>query len=144
MGVRVTPEEYVEKHTRRTVAALDDMRKGIEKVAESPTAKAASDQAQRKMKARWIAAMDSGKIKRRLASVSLDDWKTAAVEKGIPRVSAGIERSTDKRLEFAKQLLEHQSKVLPEIEKMPDLTLEDSINRMATWVRRMAEFEFKR
>jgi len=144
MPVRVTPEEWVEKHGRRTVAALDDMRKGVEKVKEAPTLKAASDKAQAKMKAKWLAAMDSGKIKRRLASVTLEDWKKDMLEKGVGRVASGIERSKAKRLEFAKQLIEYQNNLLPKIEEMPDLTLEDSINRMTEWVRGMAQFEFKR
>jgi len=41
-------------------------------------------------------------------------------------------------------LLPHIDSVRAGVEKMPDLTLEDSINRMSTFVRGMAKFSFKK
>jgi len=44
---------------------------------------------------------------------------------------------------FYSQLLPHIDTVKGTVSKMPDLTLEDSINRMSTFVRGMAKFSFK-
>jgi len=38
-------------------------------------------------------------------------------------------------------LIDHQNAGLVTLEKMPDLTLEDSINRMAAWTRHMANLK---
>ena len=54
-----------------------------------------------------------------------------------------IPREKDKVISFAGQLLPHIDKVKGEIDKMPDLTLEDSINRMATFTRGMSKFHKK-
>jgi len=39
--------------------------------------------------------------------------------------------------------LDYESGLQKEVETMPDLTLEDSISRMTTWVRGMAKFTRK-
>ena len=139
--IRVTPAEFQEKHARRLKGAIEDMRKGIERVDVSPGAKAAAKKD--KMRARLMDALDSGKWEKRVAAVSLDEWKSAAIEKGLNRVATGIDRAAPKVQEFAAQLLAHEADGLKKIETMPDVTLEDSINRMTTWVRHMAKFSRK-
>jgi len=39
---KVTPDEFVEKHARRLKGAVEDMRRGVEKVTSAPTAAAAA------------------------------------------------------------------------------------------------------
>ncbi|GAJ10427.1 unnamed protein product, partial [marine sediment metagenome] len=58
-GVRVTPEQFVEKHARRTTAAIPDYVDGVNRVATAPGTEAAKKQA--KMKANLLKAIDSGK-----------------------------------------------------------------------------------
>ena len=137
--VRVNADQFVEKHARRTNAALEDMRRGIERVDEAPGAKAADQQD--KMRQKLMEAIDSGKWARRTRSVTLQDWKDRALSVGVGRVSSGLEANKDKVRRFAEALIEHENELLTEIDTMPDLTLEDSINRASTWIRRMAEFE---
>lgn len=139
MPVRMSPTEYQEKHARRLKAALEDMRKGVERVTEAPGVKAAA--AQDKMRANLIVAIDTGKWGRRVAGVSLAEWQAKMISKGIPRVAMGIDAAADKVREFATQLFDHENTVLSEIERLPDVTLEDAIVRATTWIRRMAEFE---
>jgi len=138
MPVRVTASEFQEKHARRLKAALEDMRTGVQRVDEAPGQKAA--QAQDKMRANLVAAIDNGKWARRVAAVPLEQWKSAMLNKGIPRVSAGIDGAAQKVRDFATQLIEHENRVLTEVDRLPAVTLEDSINRATTWIRRMAEF----
>lgn len=139
MPVRVTAEQYQEKHNRRTKAALEDMRTGINKVSDSPTAKAAAKGD--KMLAGIQQAVSSGKWGNRLRAVTLEQWKRAALDKGLPRVSAGLDASSANIIAMARQLLEYENTQLEKISKMPDLTLEDSISRMTTWARGMAQFK---
>jgi len=138
---RVTPSEFAEKHNRRLKAALPDMEAGIKKVAKAPTEQAAAKQ--EKMKQRLIARIDDGTWANRLRAVGLEEWREKAITKGIPRVSAGIDAAREKVENFASQLLPHIDAGRAAIEKMPDITLEDSINRMSTFVRHMAKFKKK-
>jgi len=141
-GPKVTAEQFVEKHNRRTKAALGDMRAGVERVTEAPGIAAAAKAD--KMRANLVAALDSGKWQRRVAAVSLPDWKKAMIDKGVNRVAAGVDAAAGKTRQFAEQLLSHQSGLMSEVEAMPDLTIEDSIARMTVWVRGMSKFEFNR
>jgi hypothetical protein len=141
MTIKITPEEFQEKHNRRLKAALEDMRKGVEKVTEAPTKQAAAKQD--KMKAHLIARIDDGTWKKRLEAVSLDEWKDKMINKGIARVSGGIDEAKENVIEFASQLLPHVSAAIDKIKGMPDLTLEDSIARMTAFIREMAKFKKK-
>jgi len=139
--IRVTPEEYAEKHARRLKGAVEDIRRGVERVTESPTAKAAAKE--NKMLANLQAAVSSGKWARRLRAVTLDDWKDKTLNKGVGRIAAGIDAAHDKQVDFATQLFAHQEPLLAEVEKMPDLTIEDSIGRATKWMRGMNKFSKK-
>jgi len=139
--VRVTAVEFQEKHARRTSAASEDMVAGINRVTEAPGAKAAAQQA--KMKSRLNAAIDSGKWAKRTASVPLDEWKKDMLEKGVGRVSAGLERSAGKIQAFAQQLIDHENTGLAALERLPSVTLQDSKNRMTAWFDHMTKFERK-
>jgi len=142
MAVRVSSDEFVEKHARRTKAALEDMRRGVAAVTEAPGKKAASKAD--KMRARLVEAIDSGKWARRVAAVTVEDWKGAMLTKGVARVPAGIDASAVKVKAFADQLLPFEAGLKDTVDKMPDLTLEDSIARATAWIRGMSKFEFKR
>lgn len=138
---RLTPAEFREKHARRLKGATEDMRLGVERVSESPTAKAAAKKD--KMKARLMASLDSGKWERGLRRVSLEDWKSKMINKGIGRIAAGIDESAAKVEAFAAELLPFQDRLRDDIKKLPDVTLEDNINRMTSFVRGMAKFQRK-
>ena len=139
---KLTAKEVTEKHARRLKGSIEDMRMGIEKVTSSPTAAAAAKQD--KMKAKINAAIDSGKWAQGLRAVSLEEWKEKITSKGLPRIASGIDGAGAKVEKFYTQLLPHIDSQVANIKKLPDLTLEDSINRMSTFVRGMAKFSFKK
>jgi len=138
MGVKVTPEEYAEKQARRLKASTDDIRRGVARVTVSPTAKAAA--AQDKMLARLTESVQSGKWASGLKRVSLEEWKSKTLEKGVNRIAAGIDAAHDKVVAFAGELLPFEDSLLGTVDSMPDLTLEDSISRASAWMRGMAKF----
>lgn len=139
---KLNAKEAQEKHANRLKGAIEDIRSGISKVTVSPTALAASKQD--KMKARLNAAIDSGKWAGGLKAVSLEEWKEKITTKGLPRIATGIDGAAAKVEKFYTQLLPHIDSGVSKIKGMPDLTLEDSINRMGTFVRHMAGFNFKK
>lgn len=138
MPVRITPAEFAEKHARRLKGSIEDIRTGLSRVTVSPTAQAAAKQD--KMIAELTRAVTSGKWAARLRSVTLEQWKAAAIEKGLPRIASGIDGATAKQVDFATQLFAYENTVLTRVEAMPDLTIEDSIGRATTWIREMSKF----
>lgn len=136
---KLTPAEFQEKHARRLKESIPDIERGIERVTESPTAKAAAQEA--KMKFKINEALNSGKWSRGLKRVSLEDWKKAAITKGVPRISIGIDAAAEKTTKFAGELLAFEDTLKATIDKMNDVSFEDSINRMVAWVRGMKKFK---
>ena len=138
MAIRITPEEAQEKHARRLKAATEDIRRGIDRVTESPTAKAAAKAD--KMLQKVSESVQSGKWAAGLRRVSLEEWKEQTRDKGVNRIAAGIDASADKVTSFFTDLFGYQDKGLAEIARMPDMTLEDSISRATAWMRYMSKF----
>jgi hypothetical protein len=136
---RLTSAEFQEKHARRLKAATEDMRKGIDKVTDNPCEKAAAKQD--KMLTNLTAAVSAGKWAKGLLRVSLDDWKKKARDVGVNRVAAGIDAAKDKVLAFADELLPYIDRQKSAIANMPDITLDDNINRMTTFIRGMGNFK---
>lgn len=136
---KLTPQQFSEKWARRLQSATPDITNGVNRVDTAPTEKAATKKD--KMLANLTASVQSGKWESGLRRVTLADWKKATVEKGIPRIAQGASGATGKVSAFASQLLPFQDTLAAQVNAMPDLTLEDSINRMTTWVRGMSKFQ---
>ncbi len=136
---KLTPQEFQEKHARRLKASVEDVRRGIDRVTESPTAKAAAKQD--KMLTNLTAAINSGKWAAGLKRVSLDDWKKKTRDVGVNRIAAGIDAAADKVVAFAEDLLPHIDRGKEKIKGMSDVTLDDNINRMTTFIRHMSELK---
>jgi len=136
---RVTPEEFQEKHARRLKGAVEDMRRGVERVTEAPTLKAAAKK--EKMQTKLNEALNSGKWERGLKRVSLEDWKGQMINKGIGRIASGIDGAAPKVIKFAGELLPFIDSGVSVVKKLPDTTLEDSITRMTSFTRHMAKFK---
>ena len=136
---KLTATEFQEKHSRRLKAAVEDVRRGIDRVTVSPTEKAAAKQD--KMLSNLTQAVQSGKWAAGLKRVSLEDWKRKARDIGVNRIAAGIDGARDKVIAFAEELLPHIDRQKSKIAAMPDVTLDDNINRMTTFIRGMSEFK---
>jgi hypothetical protein len=138
---KVNPQQAAEKWGRRLKAATADIQAGVERVQVAPGELAAAKAD--KMRANLLAKIDDGTWAQRVASVSLADWKQRTINKGIPRINAGVDAATAKQVAFFTQLFEYQERVSTEINQMPDLTLSDNIARMVHQVQRMSEFRKK-
>jgi len=136
--------DIVAKWSRNLGSSGDSMRDGINAVSESPGVKAAD--AIDNYAAGVQAALSSGKTERRMRSVTLEGWKGAALEKGVPRAIAAANSPTAKAhaLEFMEAFLPFAENVSNEISRMPKGTLEDGIARATAAIRLMATFTFDR
>lgn len=136
--IRVTPAQFAEKWGRRLTGATEDIRRGVDAVTESPTEKAANSEA--KMLAGITESVNNGTWAAQLRKVSLSEWKAAMKDKGVPRIAAGVAKAAPKVTEFATALLQYEEGLQATIDAMPDVTLEDSVQRATTWMRGMADF----
>lgn len=135
---RVTPEEGARKLIDRARAAAPHIAEQVRKVTVSPTELAA--QKIDKMRTNVIKAIDDGKVERGLRRVSLSDWQSAMINKGVPRITQGLEQAESKIVEFNREFYPHLERVQAEVGAMPDTTLEDNIARAVHNIRRNAEF----
>jgi len=136
---KLTATEFQEKHARRLKGAVEDVRRGIDRVTENPCEKAAAKQD--KMLTNLTAAVQSGKWAAGLKRVPLETWKKQARDVGVNRIAAGIDAAKAKVVAFAEVLLPHIDRGQDKIKAMPDVTLDDNINRMTTFVRHMADMK---
>lgn len=136
---KLTAAQFQEKHARRLKASVEDVRAGIDRVVENPCEKAAAKQD--KMLTNLTAAVTSGKWASGLKRVSLEDWKRKARDIGVNRIAAGIDGAKEKVISFAEVLLPHVDRGMEKIKSMPDVTLDDNINRMTSFIRHMAELK---
>jgi hypothetical protein len=141
MAKNLTPQQIAEKQMRRTKAATTDMVNGVNAVSVAPSKLAVA----KKQKAvnNWNEAMQSGKWERNLGRVTLDEWKKSMIEKGVGRVAAGVDASQAKLEAFYSELIPFQADLSKKIDSLPDLTVEDSIQRASTWIRGMSNFRKK-
>ena len=138
---KLTPEEFADKHARRLKSSIEDIRAGVEKTAVAPGVLAAKKAD--KMLANLQARVQDGTWAKRVSGVSLEEWRSKMINKGLSRISGGIDEAHDKVVDFANQLLPAVEAAQAKVKAMPDLTLEDSINRMTTFIREMAKFRKK-
>ena len=137
--VKLNATEIADKWRRRAEASAPDYQKGIERVSESPMEKAVAKK--EKFKANLLKAIDDGKWEKGLKSVSLGDWKSAVASKGVPNYATGIRASENKMEKFMTELIPFQESLQAEINRMPDITLSDSIARATKWIEGMAKFK---
>jgi len=138
----MTPEEFVEKWGRRLRGATVDIRKGVDRVTTAPSEEAIA--AKEKLKARLIEAIDKGVWEKMLREYSLEDWKKDMKETGISRISSGVDKAEDKMRKFGEWLLRTVAEGQAKVERMPNVTLDDSVRRAETFIRHMAENRYKK
>lgn len=135
---RMTGAEIADKHQENMRNASARMETGVRRVTKAP-GEAAAAKAD-KMLANLTASVRSGKWAKNTAAVSLPEWQAAMIEKGIPRIDAGVELAKPKTAKFHDALGEHQDRLKVQIDAMPDLTIADSERRMIAHMRGMVEF----
>ena len=142
MPVKLTPQEATLKQNRNLKASTTDMPARINAVTEAPGKKAAAKAD--KMKQNIVKSIDDGTWQRNVAAVTLEDWKTSMIEKGVPRIASGIDAAAPKVQAFYEQFFPHLDKIAADVDKMPDLTLQDSIARMTKQVTEASKFRFNK
>jgi len=136
MPVRATSAQATAKWLTGISGAQDRMKSGAMAVQTSPGQLAA--QAADK----WLARVTASKAKfiANSNSVSLQAWQNAYINTGLPRVSQGAQDKQAKYTAAMDSFLPYMAQGLQTIDKMPNNTIEDSVNRAAAMIRWNAKY----
>lgn len=137
MGIRVTPEQAKTKWVNRLSAATSEIQAGIDRVTQAPGAAAVA----KRDKWRQNVAQAEEKWARNTGRVSLDDWKQAAKDVGVPRIAQGAQAKQGKYEAFASSFFPHLERGIAAVERMPDTSFEERVQRSVAMMRHNREFK---
>lgn len=103
---------------------------GIQATNVDPTARAVAQQA--KLVQNFTASVSNGRWARALQRVGAAGWKAAAVAKA-GNFATGINASRQKYLDAIGPVLQVEAQLQQQIDSMPNVTIQDAINRSAAW-----------
>lgn len=136
MPVRATSAQATAKWLTGISGAQDRMKSGALAVKDAPGELAA--QAADK----WLARVTASKNKFIVNSraVTLQQWQQAYINTGLPRVSQGAQDKQGKYTAAMDAFLPYMQQGLNTIDKMPNNTIEDAVNRAAAMIRWNAKY----
>lgn len=136
---RLTPQQAAEKWMRNLQSSTQDIQAGVNRVQVNPAEQAIA--AKDKMVANWNAAINNGSWERGLQNVTLQDWKNKMLNVGIPRIQQGAAAGMPKYQAYAAHVQPFMDNLQAQVQAMPNVTIEDSIARMAAWARGMHQYD---
>lgn len=138
----ITAQQFTKNWQGGMTQSVPKIQEGVRRVTDNPMAKAAA--ASDKYLNGVQQAVASGKFSSSLLAVDFNTWKTNTIDKVGSRLSGGVNAATSKMEKFGAWLLPTVNAGMQKVSSMPNMTLEDNINRMVTMVRHMAENGYKK
>lgn len=135
--VRVTPDQATQKWVSRLGAATQEIQQGIQGVQTAPGQQAAAKFD------KWLNGVQASaqKWRRNVAAVSLEDWKSAAINVGVPRIAQGAQAKQGKYTRFAAEFFPHLEAGVQKVKAMPDTDLNSRIQRAVAMMQHNANFK---
>lgn len=133
---RVNAQEWLAKWGQNLNSAGSYIKAGVNKVSVAPGVAAAA--AQDRMLAGIQEAVTSGLWARRVAGVSLADWQSAMINKGIAHISQGVAQAQKTKVSEIQALLSAIDSVQSTVNSMPKGGLENNVARAVAWMREMS------
>ena len=96
-----------------------------------------------KMRANFLAAVDSGRVASGLGRVTLTQIQQAMIQKGIPNIMNAVATAKPKVAAFAQVLLPFIANLRSTVKAMPNITQADSEARQLAWSRGMRQLNYK-
>jgi hypothetical protein len=132
---KLTPQQMAAKWQRNYSGSTEAMKQGVQAVTINPAQKAI-DAGERYI-AGVQAAFQSGKWAAGLAKVTLADWKTAYIEKGIANAAAGARAGATKFERHEREFGPVRDQIVASLP--PRGTLEENLQRSNAMARGMYE-----
>jgi len=136
---KLNSSEGAKKWKDRLGGSVQEIIDGVNRVTESPMQKSAA--AEDKWFANIQRAHTSGKRKRALLGVTLEEWKDKTANIGAQRIPSGAAAAEGKMEKFYSKLFPFEASLQKEVAAMPNVTLQDSVSRATTWITKMATFD---
>lgn len=136
---RKTAQQVAATWSQRLQASTTQIQNGVNAVTTSPTQLAAANETGYLQGVQ--AAVASGKWRTKLQAVSLSDWKSAMVNKGIPHIATGATQAQPKVQQVFGQLLPFIYDTRDAVNASnPRGSLQQNIARMTAFVNAMAQY----
>lgn len=132
---KVNAQQWLQKWGQRMNASGQYITTGVNSVTTAPGQTAAA--AAERMLANLTAAVTSGLWAARVSSVSLADWKSAMINKGIPRISAGVTQAEKTKVGVITNLLSAVDNAAAQANALPKGGLSQSIARATAFMTAM-------
>lgn len=135
----LSPQALAQKWAKNLGGATEAMRAGVNAVSVSPTEKAAN-RADAYLQGVNRAVAD-GKWQAGLRRVTLADWKSAMIEKGVNRIASGATSAMPKMAAFLTEFLPHVMQGQQMLESMPRGDLNQNISRAVAMITHNSKFK---
>lgn len=136
---RKTPQQVAQKWSQNLQAATPSIQAGVSAVQTSPTQLAAAQE--QAYLSGVQQAVSSGKWRNKLQAVSLQDWKNAMTNKGIPHIATGAVQGQGKMQNAMNNLLPFIYDTRDSINASnPRGSLQQNIARMTAFVNAMSQY----
>lgn len=136
MPVKANAQQATDKWLQNIGTATERMKAGAMNVQVAPGQKAAA------AADKWLARVQQSKdkYKNNVGRVSVEQWRQAYIEVGIPRVSQGAQAKKAKYTAAMADFLPYLQQGVAKIDAMPSATLADSINRAIAMIQHNAAY----
>lgn len=130
------PTQIAQKWVNNLSASGDSIRAGVNAVTTAPGAAAA------RQKELYVSRVrdSADKWAANVGRVSLGDWQTSMIEKGLARIAGGAQAAQPKMQQFLSEFLPHVERVAQQVRAMPKGNLDASIARATAQIRGNAAF----
>lgn len=140
--VTLTPDRITDKWQRRMKGSVQDIQAGLDAMQIDPGQAAVAKQD--KMLQNIQRSITDGTWAKRRLAVSKQQFVEVTKRKVAQRLSSGVDEALPKRQRFDNYLVNTLNSVLPQIQNMPDMTLEDSVNRVRALMEHMSNNPYKK
>ncbi len=135
------PQTVANRWRDNLAASSQKIAEGVQQVTKNPMETAAS------RKDKWIQGVQrsatEGSWERGLRRVTLQDWQTAMINRGLPRIAQGASEATQDFAAFMADFLPYANSVSAKVQAMPSVTLEQNIARAVEAIRTLSQYRRK-
>ena len=131
------PSTVAQRWATRLSGATAEITAGVNAVQQAPGIAAA------RQKDVWVQNVAAARDKwaTRVASVTKEQWQTAMLNKGVPRIATGSQAAIPKMQDFLTQFLPYVERGAAQVNQMPRGTVEQGIARAVAQIRHNAAFK---
>jgi hypothetical protein len=131
------PTAATAKWVANLSAAGPSITAGVNAVTVAPGASAA------KAVTTWLARVQASapKWQKNVGAVTLQEWQTAMLDKGVPRIASGAQAAQGKYAAFATSFFPYLAQGVAKVKAMPKTDLSSSIARAVAMIQHNAAYQ---